>query len=135
MKIDVIPKKMNAPAVPDTIFIGTKYVLAYSDGQTNYFGNPHGDIHYDLENNAISVLFSPDELEAFRPNDTVHGIIQSLLEGKDFEVRRLKELKKRQSTEWVDKITKEVINLKEITQEKIDFLESHTIVLVEVTFK
>lgn len=136
MHIDDIPKKMKAVAVEHSIFTGVKYCLCYSDGNHSTPGDPFGYTpKYDWKN-ALSVLWNKEELDAFRPNDTVHNFIQKLKADMLVEIERLKKLVPRASKNYVSSSTpKETpVNLKQRYLDQIEFLKNNTIVFLEITF-
>lgn len=136
MRIDDIPKKMKAVELEHSIFTGVKYCFCYTDGNHSTPGDPFGYTpKYDWKN-GISVLFSKEELEAFRPDDTVHNFTQKLLGEMEREIERLKKFVPRASKAYVPRSTPrhEPVNLRQRYLDRIEFLKNNTIVFLEITF-
>ena len=136
MHIDDIPKRMKAVGLEHSIFTGVKYCLCYTDGNHCTPGDPFGYTpKYDWKH-ALSVLWSKEELDNFRPDDTVHNFIMKLKADMLIEIERLKKLVPRASKTYVSKgFPKEApINLKQRYLNRIKFLKNNTIVFLEITF-
>lgn len=134
MHIDDIPKKMKVKGLKDSIFWGTRYCFVYDTGDHSTPGDPYGYVPKYKWEDAISVLWNKEELDGFRPNDTVHGFKLQLIEGMQEEIKRLKKLVPRAQKAYKSHPFAEPINLKQRYLDRIAFLESNTIVFVEIEF-
>lgn len=132
MHIDITSHKQT---VSHPFFTGKKYCFCYNDGSTTV-GDPYGyENHYDW-NYAPTVLWTKKELEAFRPNDTVHNFKMFMENQMKEEIAFLTRRKRRADTAYVPRVgsDKTPINLKKRMEERIEFLKNNRIDFVEITF-
>lgn len=84
---------------------------------------------------AFSVYWTAEELKAFRPNDTVHSFLRKLEQERVEEIAHLKKKVKTAKTAYKGMYYEKPFNEKEHIQNKIKFLENHSIVLAKITFE
>jgi len=117
----------NKQTVQHPIFKGKRYCFCYhGSSTTSTCGDPYGyENHYDWKN-ALTVLWSEDELKTFRPNDTIHGFKMFLITELEAEIKILKKKLKGLSAKYIE--------VKQELNERIEFLKYHTVTFVEIDF-
>ena len=127
MHIDVITKSIQAKSVPHSIFTGIKYILIYTNGLNTSWDGESTDYDWNNPTKQISVLWSKNDLKAFRPNDTVYNVISEI---KRLDVERLKMWRKIKRKGVIPRYPTQ----HEHAQYIVPFLENHIPILLEINF-
>jgi hypothetical protein len=145
MHIDTISRKQE---VEHPYLTGKRYCYCYCDGGTTV-GDPYGYAnHYSMEHDRLSVLWTAEELAAFRPEDTVHGFRIRLDQELKDEIAHLKKKARRAPTHYQGRLIctrvgqyppkkvweHEGINVKQMLLDRIEFLKNNRIDFVEITY-
>lgn len=147
MRIDVQPKYTNASQ--HYLIQGGKYVhpytglmycFCYSDGIAATVGDPYRQTKtsYDWVNEAVSVLWTPEQMAEFRPNDTVNEVLNWLLDSHGTELCNYQQLHK-ESLAKAKRMKRDYegygdTNLTELYLNRLTFLKENTIVFLEINF-
>ena len=126
---------IHAEAMEHSIFTGTKYLFCRTAGASSV-GDPYGENgnkYYWQTNDAISVLFSPEHLEEFRPNIGTHEFVQECRRKDAEELEYLKKHLKSQPKAHKDR-TGKVADIQAIWKDRIAYLEQHRVDFIKIIF-
>lgn len=133
MNIDILFQTIEEPAIDQTIFSGTKYLFCRTPVYVMYGLAENSIGRFDIYGeDAVSVMWTKEELDAFRPDDTVHNFRLRIRNQDEERLTFLKKNIKKQPTEY--KKFGKIFNIQKQWESEINYLESHVVHFICVKF-
>ena len=135
MHLDSNFSYVELPRVENSIFTGTKYCFCHFSNTYSTSWDGRGE-NFDWKA-PISVLWDAEQLAAFRPSDTVHSYKLQLMQDMEMELVELKKKVKKAKESWEHSSERRgnvKTNPKQEMLDRIDFLETFTVVFVKINY-